>query len=148
MKIGIVGAEAAKFTSGSERMAREYIRAILSQPGAILVSGHCHLGGIDIWAEQEASKLDMPMIIFPPKRRSWNGGYKPRNLQIAETSDVVHCIAVDSYPSDYKGMRFDMCYHCGSSDHVKSGGCWTVKQAVAMGKIGHLWIVNNLVSHA
>lgn len=65
------------------------------------------------------------MIIYPPKTRDWLTGYKPRNLLIANKSDIVHCIVVKEYPSGYSGMRFDCCYHCGTNDHVKSGGCWT-----------------------
>ena len=129
MRVGIVGHEAAKFTPETEEAAREIIRFLLRDPYTILVSGHCPLGGIDIWAEEEAQALDREMVIFPPKCNSWEGGYKPRNEAIAETSDVVNCIVVSSYPPGYKGMQFDRCYHCHTNDHIKSGGCWTAKRA-------------------
>jgi hypothetical protein len=56
---------------------------------------------------------------------------------------------VDRYHEGYNGMRFNYlrggpgpwCYHCNSASHVKSGGCWTLKQAVAMKKLGFLEIV-------
>lgn len=128
MNIGIVGHEAAKFTTETEARARDLIRSLLHFDD-IAISGHCHLGGIDIWAEEIADELGLAMKIFPPKSQSWEGGYKQRNLQIAEASDIVHCIVVAEYPESYQGMRFDFCYHCKTKDHIKSGGCWTMKRA-------------------
>lgn len=130
MIIGIVGSEAAKFSKESELKAREAIRLILKDATAVC-SGHCHLGGIDIWAEEEADKLGLQKHIFPPKYHNWNDGYKPRNLQIARTSDIVYCITVKELPENYQGMRFKICYHCINNEngcklpHIKSGGCWT-----------------------
>lgn len=129
MKIGIVGHEAAKFTPETEAKAREMIRTLLALPDSVVVSGHCHLGGIDIWAEEEADKLGREKLIFPPKHLTWNTGYKPRNIQIAKASDRVYDLVVSAYPVGYTGMRFTECYHCGTSDHIKSGGCWTAKYA-------------------
>lgn len=127
MRVGIVGHEAKKFTPETEEKAREIIRSLLL-PGDILVSGGCHLGGIDIWAEEEADKLGLGKMIFLPKTQSWEGGYRERNLMIASESHIVHVIVVAEYPSTYKGMRFKTCYHCGTSAHIKSGGCWTAKR--------------------
>jgi predicted Rossmann fold nucleotide-binding protein DprA/Smf involved in DNA uptake len=122
--IGIVGHEAAKFTMVTERAARALIRTLLP-PGSVLVSGRSPLGGIDVWAEEEAAALGLETKIFPPLTSSWSTGYKPRNLQIAHTSAIVHCLVVSTYPPGYRGMRFDFCYHCSTRDHIKSGGCWT-----------------------
>jgi hypothetical protein len=36
---------------------------------------------------------------------------------------------VAEYPPEYVGMKFDYCYHCHTSDHIKSGGCWTAHKA-------------------
>lgn len=128
--VGIVGHEAAKFTKETEELARHIIRELLKDPGAILCSGRCPLGGIDVWAEEEYAKLNRPKpFIYPPKVNSWLGGYKPRNILIAKTSHVVHNIVVEKYPPNYKGMTFDYCYHCNTEEHVKSGGCWTAKYA-------------------
>ena len=124
MKIGIVGAEAAKFTPAGEQRARAIIYDLLAPEGTTLVSGHCHLGGIDIWAEEIATTLGRSMEIFPPKNLRWHDGYKPRNLQIAKASHEVHCITVDMLP---EGTKSVYCYHCNRSDHIKSGGCWTMK---------------------
>ena len=137
MNIGIVGHEAAKFTPDQEYVAREIIRYLLSDPTSVLVSGHCPLGGIDIWAEEEADRLGRRKRIFPPKTNSWEDGFKPRNLQIANTSDICHCLVVAELPPTYRGRRFDYCYHCHSRTHIKSGGCWTAKRC----KQSEWWII-------
>lgn len=129
MNVGIVGHEAAKFTARTEAQARAIIRYLLSPQDAVAVSGHCHLGGIDIYTEEEAAALGRQTLIFPPKTLRWADGYRPRNLQIAVASDIVHCLVVAEYPPDYNGMRFSHCYHCNTSDHIKSGGCWTARRA-------------------
>ena len=140
MKVGIVGAEAAKFTTDGEAQARELIRLLLD-PGDICVSGGCHLGGVDIWAEEEARALGLEVIVYPPATLSWESGYKPRNIQIAEACETLCCIVVDAYPPHYTGMRFNLCYHCKRRDHIKSGGCWTGKYANRLGKPWHTFIV-------
>jgi len=127
-RIGIVGHEAKKFTPETEAKAREIIRSLLS-PGDILVSGGCHLGGIDIWAEEIADEMGLEKDIYYPAIQRWQGGYKQRNLKITYYSDIVHCIVVAEYPKNYVGRRFDWCYHCDTDTHIKSGGCWTAKRA-------------------
>lgn len=135
MRIGIVGSEAAKFTAKTERIARKHIRSLIADAD-LVVSGKCHLGGIDIWAIEEAIALGKATHEYPALTRQWSTGYKPRNMKIAEGSDVVYCITVLRLPEGYDGMTFPLCYHCGTDAHVKSGGCWTVKQARKMGKHG------------
>lgn len=136
MNVGIIGHEAAKFTLATEQEARAVIRGILDHEGTedVLVSGGCHLGGIDIWAEEEADRLGLRKIIHLPKSRSWENGYKQRNMQIAQDSDVVHVVVVRTLPESYKGMRFPLCYHCKTKSHIKSGGCWTAKYAETLGR--------------
>lgn len=147
MIVGIVGSEGAKFTDLGRARAEELIAVMLEGADA-LSSGHCHLGGIDIFAEDYANDLGIKTLIFPPKQLSWEGGYKQRNLQIAQASDVVHCISVDRLPEGFSGMRFKTCYHCANfgrdaTSHAKSGGCWTVNQALKMGKAGLIHVVAN-----
>ncbi len=141
--IGIVGHEAAKFTEKGEREARAIIWQLLLPPYATLVSGHCHLGGIDIWAEEEADKLGREKKIFPPQHLQWSPGYKERNLQIVSASTTLHCIAVVRLASSYRGMKFSTCYHCNATDHVKGGGCWTMKHAKRLHKPTQLHKVAN-----
>ena len=139
MKVGIVGAEGTKFTPAGERRARHLIRSVLT-PGDIVVSGGCHLGGIDIWAIEEAKILGIATREYPPRIREW-ASYKARNIQIAKASDKVICITLTELPAGYIGMRFHNCYHCGVNTHVKSGGCWTVKYAKQLGKPGEVIVI-------
>lgn len=142
-RVGIVGSEAAKFTPETERRAREIIQQILPH-ASMVISGRSPLGGIDSWAIEEAAAASVPTQEYPPARRTWEGGYKQRNLQIAQASDVVVCITLKTLPEDFTGMRFDQgCYHCGTppEDHVKSGGCWTMKQAARLGKRTRLRVI-------
>ena len=145
MIVGIVGHEASKFTAETEARARAYIRRVLSHKSTTgAVSGACPLGGIDIWTREEAHALGVPFTEYPPRVNNWSHGYKPRNLQIATTSDAVVCIAVRVLPESYTGMRFPAgCYHCGTppDHHIKGGGCWTLKQAAKLGKPTHLEII-------
>lgn len=143
MIIGIVGAEEAKFTDQGRFAARVYIASIIDRPEVKGVSsGHCHLGGVDIWAEEIAKMFHKHLYIYPPTNRSWSTGYRPRNIQIADISDELYCITVDALPPDFAGMRFDYCYHCGTKGHIKSGGCWTVKYAMRQGKPGFWHVVH------
>lgn len=140
MKIGIVGHEAAKFTPETEEQAREAIREILKQNCTKVISGGCHLGGIDIWAVEEAVKLNIPYKEYKPTKLNWSEGFKPRNIDIANNSDIVYCIVVKELPETYTGMKFKNCYHCNTDSHVKSGGCWTAWYAHKLGKIVK-WII-------
>jgi hypothetical protein len=141
MRIGIVGSEGAKFTPETEAAARNLIRGLL-KPGDVVVSGGCHLGGIDIWAAEEGRAMGLEVIEHLPEHRSWENGYKVRNIKIARDSDKVVCITVEKLPGSYTGMTFEMCYHCMSDTHVKSGGCWTVKYAKKIGKEGEVLVIN------
>lgn len=139
MRIGIVGSEAAKFTAETERQARAFIRELL-HPGDVVISGGCHLGGVDSYAIEEAKAAGLEFVEHKPRSLSWEHGYKPRNIRIAEDSETVVCITIDRLPAHYTGMRFRLCYHCGTADHVKSGGCWTVKYARGLGKDGRVLV--------
>jgi hypothetical protein len=151
MKVGIVGAEAAKFTQDSAARTRAIIKSILEEDTkqcmshkTTLVSGGCHLGGADIYAEEMADELGLEKLIFKPRELNWSHGYKPRNLQIAHSSDILYNIVVDKLPEEYKGMSFKVCYHCAkagkSTEHIKSGGCWTALKTIELRKPA-FWIV-------
>ena len=142
MRVAIVGAEARKFTEIGESRAIDFIISVL-HPGDIVVSGHCHLGGIDIWAEEIADERGLETLIFDPKVLSWEEGFKPRNLAIARNCDILYNITVDVLPPGFKGMRHKECYHCHTNLHIKSGGCWTALQARRMGKPAHWHTINN-----
>ena len=74
---------------------------------------------------------------------SWkvSGGYRDRNLQIAE-SRIVFVIVADSYPAEYRDKREKICYHCKESRpwHCKSGACWTGLQAMKKGNKA-IWVI-------
>lgn len=143
MILGIVGSEGAKFTDSTWAKARVILRELISHPDVTkVVSGACHLGGIDVWAIEIAKELGKETQEFLPATQSWLDGYKPRNLQIAAASNWVICLTVAKLPPGYKGMRFDFCYHCKTNTHVKSGGCWTVKEARKMGKKGDIIVIH------
>lgn len=146
MIVGIVGVEKKKLTPARFVAAVVKIHEIVNSASptnsvTTISSGACHLGGIDAIAEAYADFVGLKKLIFPPIEKNWSG-YKERNLQIAKASDVVYCITVKTLPDGYDGMRFDLCYHCGTKDHIKSGGCWTVKQAQKMGKQGFVIVLD------
>jgi len=159
MIVCIVGSEAAKFTQETEKIARQAIITCLS-PGDFVISGACHLGGIDRWAIEEAKALGLETQEYPPATQKWEGGYKQRNLAMAEACDKCVCITVKEYHENYTGMRFEkkwngdlsnqefymtpapVCYHCKTiGNHVKSGGCWTMKEAAKLGKQTQLIVI-------
>lgn len=134
MRLGIVGHEAAKFTRTGESRARILIRHLIAELRPdLVVSGACPLGGVDVWAVEEAARLGIATRECKPRQHSWDGeyGFKARNLDIANGSDLVVCILADSFPATYRGRRFATCYHCKDArpPHIKSGGCWTAMRA-------------------
>ena len=145
--IGIVGSGENKFTECTKEKAVELIYEILSDNDICLISGRSPVGGIDIWAENIADEIKIPKIIYAPKVFQWNPygqyGYKQRNIDIAKKSNILHCIVPRVSPLNYLGMRFNYCYHHGTNDHIKSGGCWTLKQALLYGNKTVLHIIND-----
>lgn len=131
--IGIIGHAEDKFTDASKKEAIGYINHILDSfpSNGVLISGHCPLGGIDIWAEELAIKKSIPIDIKSPKQFKWDAeyGFKQRNIDIARESKSLWVILVDTYPLSYIGKKFSSCYHCKTNTHVKSGACWTAKVA-------------------
>lgn len=133
MIIGIVGAEEAKFTTESKAKAIEIIRELLIRSNVTgFSSGACPKGGVDVWAEEIVDALNSHRMvqiskhIFSPKSNDWETGFKPRNIDIATISDELHCITPKLLP-DGKPL---FCYHCKTDEHVRNGGCWTLKYAV------------------
>lgn len=158
MILGIVGAEQAKYAAVGERATRTYIRALIqargvhhlvsgplisSQPYSVC-SGKCHLGGVDIFAVEEAAVLGIPYTEYPPKEHNWEKGYRPRNVQISQASTEVYSFTVRAYPEGYSNTRFEDCYHCNMKTHMKSGGCWTMVHARTRGKKTACLCVDNV----
>ncbi len=107
MKIGIVGCEGQKFTPETERQARVQIRRLI-QGADLVISGRSPLGGIDVWAVEEAAWAGIPTREYAPKNMSWEaeGGFRDRNIKIAQDSDLVASIVVRTLPDSYRGRRF------------------------------------------
>lgn len=143
MILGIVGSEAAKFTPETEMKARAVIARLIEEYHAdTVVSGACHLGGIDVWAIQEAVGVGCKTRECPPAFRNWQS-FKRRNIEIAERSDRIVCITVANLPVGFKESGWERyCYHCHTGEHIKSGGCWTVKYArEILGKPGEIIVI-------
>lgn len=143
MKIGIVGSEGKKFTPIGEANAKRKIISIVAGADEVC-SGECHLGGIDIWAHEIADAQGVAFMPFPPRTKTWDG-YKARNIQIAEWSDLVICLTVKQLPPGFVEHGWErFCYHCNTDTHIKSGGCWTMKQTKKLGKDGYVIVVDNV----
>ncbi len=118
--VGIVGSDGRKFDKLSEKKARDRISQIIayeiiSHPhmNIVIVSGHCHLGGIDIFAEEIANKFEISMIPYPPNNLRWEpDGFKARNMRIAQKSDILYVLSNDDW----------------------NGGMWTGNYAKKLGK--------------
>lgn len=161
--LGIVGHAAEKFThyradgapdaeetARAESEAREAIRGlILRHDPKVVVSGRSPMGGIDVWAVDEARRLGRIVREYAPTKNQWHGagGYRERNLRIARACDHVACVVLRTLPEHFRGGPvFPGCYHCDGyvdshpGPHFKSGGCWTARRAMALGKTAE-WIV-------
>jgi hypothetical protein len=160
-KIAIVGPQASKWTPEKEALAKVKILEILGNTN-VLISGHCPLGGIDIWAEEMAKENNIETLIFKPQTNQWSDeiveigdekvkgfedigykakiklkGYKSRNIDIAEACDALYCIIP---------YRFGLfCTHHkdeqDQTDHPNNGGCWTRQYARKIGKQTYLEII-------
>lgn len=145
MILGIVGSEAAKFTIETKLLAAQSICELLAKynPDTV-VSGECHLGGVDIWSKEIAQSTiyNLKYIGCPPQFKTWQS-FKRRNIEIAERSDRVICITVADLPPGFKESGWERyCYHCKTDKHIKSGGCWTVKYArEKLGKPGEIIVI-------
>lgn len=143
VKLGIVGHEAKKFSDETRKQAIEVIEAEILRIGPErVISGRCHLGGVDIWAVEAAARLGYPYTEYPPKVLRWSapGGFKDRNLKIAYEADLVLVVVVAQLPPGYPARSWEKgdCYHCTGRfglpkrpPHVKSGACWTANHAKA-----------------
>ena len=141
--VGIIGAASDKFTASTFVVARDLVARLIVEAqvrhGAVtVVSGGCHLGGVDALAEEVGRGLAVPVQVFKPVVHQWNPpreyGYKARNLDIADGSDELHVVLVSGYPPGYAGVKYEECYHCQVATHVKSGACWTALRAIRLGK--------------
>lgn len=130
MKIAITDSEELKWVEEQKEKIKDVIVSIFGKHGRTLikidnnkhwrvsglyenitlVSGHCHKGGVDIWAEEIADVLGIKKEIYPAEVEQWKDenyhhiechnvprlvplkGYRSRNIQIAEACDILYCI--------------------------------------------------------
>ena len=106
---------------------------VLGDKGVEFISGGAK--GVDEIAEFVAKCLDVERTIFKTEQHNWEG-YKKRNMQIAQACDELYCITTTLKP---KGKK---CYHHDpSQDHTKTAGCWTMSEALKLGKPAQLMVV-------
>lgn len=86
----------------------------------IFISGGAQ--GIDKAVETVCKLLKRKCEVFLPKINKWVGGYRERNWKIAQECDEVVCIAKRSHD------KKTYCYHCGSEEHERTGGCYTARR--------------------
>ena len=132
MKIAIVGA--SKLTENEERDARQFCGLMMNQwkseyDDLEIISGGAK--GVDTIAIEVAEGLGISTHKIPPDVEEWNDvddmiGYRSRNIKIAEECDKLYCL-----PANF---RSESCYHCGTDEHERSGGCWTANRTRQMGK--------------
>lgn len=134
--IAIVGADGRKWTENDPELVKCIIRHILTKyDDPILISGHCPLGGVDLWAEEVAKELEIPVVLFRPRRNAWRF-YKERNVKIAEACDIIYDIEPprSCHHCRGEGKIGDLiCRFCGG-DGAYSGGTWTLNYAKTLGK--------------
>jgi len=144
--IGIVGNGRDKFTElGYNRAYNIVVNIINSNINEQICSGNSPMLGIDYLVKQNTPSNRY--IEYNPVTLKWNNGYRERNLQIAK-SRIVYVIVANKYPKEYKGIKFESCYHCKSmnkdyNNHIKSGACWTAKQAIKLGNESQWMVINN-----
>lgn len=177
MKIAIVGAEESRWTEKQKEEAKFRIRQLLyvgngpKWDRAVLVSGRCHRGGVDIWAEEIADELELEKEIYPAEVHRWMDmidissgsklkGYRSRNIQIAEACDVLFDIEPEIRCPSCRGLRAlspefagatmahlptsEMrCKRCNGRGKIpnRSGGTWTKNAAKRRGKETHLIVI-------
>lgn len=141
--IGFVGSSELHWSNDSKIKAIQKISEILTQyiiqygkENITFVSGGCKKSGIDIWSEIVADSLGIKTQIFPTEVEQWEDkemldafisidkegykklkGYKSRNIDIAQTSDILFCID----PKSREG----------------GGGLWTMNFARKLNKEVH-----------
>lgn len=145
-KVAIVGSEEQFWTPEQRTKVVKIIKRIydgyvvyglgtIDTKDIVLVSGGCPKGGVDIYAEIVADVLGIEKDIKYPEINQWEDkityddsrinppeiqlGYKSRNIEIAETCDILYCI-------DPKVRGW------------KTGGQWTMRKAKELGKEVHL----------
>ncbi len=124
MKVAIVGSSHLKKVD--KMRAKRLLTAMFEnfKYDTQIISGGA--AGIDSMVKHFATLKAMDIIEYKPATQDWRE-FRRRNIKIAEECDELFCIATQLY--DVK------CYHHMSPQpHQKTAGCWTMKQAMRLGK--------------
>jgi len=130
-KIAIVGTSQLK--TRQEDQIRDLIMELFNtiNDEFMVISGGAK--GIDTIAMKTAKHCGIETMIFNPKKQTWYY-FKKRNLKMAEECDELYCISVPTIT--------EPCYHHDKpQDHQKTAGCWTLNEALKMGKKCRLYII-------
>lgn len=130
MKIAFVGT--SKLPEKLESKVVQVVGLFVNGNEDIIISGGAK--GVDTVVERFADYAEIPKLIFKPEIELWEGGYKQRNLKIVEECEMLVNIVVNSK---------NYCYHHGTNDHDRSGGCWTALMAKKEGKFSQTIILRN-----
>lgn len=116
MYVGIVGSSKAPITEGNIKFVENIIKDY-DKMTTVIVSGGAK--GVDTLAKLASERLNYKFVAFSPTAENWEA-YKKRNLEIAKECNIVISVALP-----YSGNR---CYHCNSTLHDKTAGCWTARK--------------------
>jgi len=111
MRIGITGSRDLSFAQ--TKQAKRILAGLLSVYGPDDELHHGDARGIDKLAKSVGSLYGMKTIAHHPKTQRWDTGYKPRNIEIVESSDFLLAI------------------HC--PDSTTNGTLWTYNYAIRKG---------------
>jgi len=137
MKIAIVGTSHA-LTENEKKGVQQLIANVLNdynKDDDEIISGGAK--GVDIMAIELASSRGFLFRTILPELEKWEGGYKERNLKIAKMCDVLYCLTIPRKDKDEA-----KCYHHDPpEDHKKTAGCWTLNEALKLGKQTQLMVI-------
>lgn len=109
VRLAIVGSTSLAGNAEAERIIED---ALDRYDPVVVISGGAE--GIDQMAADAARRRGIEVIEHLPARRSWEGGFKPRNLLIAR--DCTHLVRI------------------AASDAKTYGSGWTRDRAADMGR--------------
>lgn len=139
MKVAIVGS--SKLTPEEEKEARNVITKLFSITSShdTIITGDA--SGVDSLVYEIGTKMfEREVERLESKVKQWNGpgGFRERNLKIAQSAGLVYSIATQK--------KDESCYHHNPHnpmvpDHQRTGGCWVMKEAKKLNKPVRLFIV-------
>lgn len=94
-KIGIIGTRKRNIRTDYQLVHNAFFE--IYEEGDWIVSGHCPVGG-DAFAEKIAFDYGIPILLFPPKKKTAKEFFA-RNTLVALNSDVLIACLVSPYES-------------------------------------------------